>query len=93
MSLANALNSHTDSLDSQRIAVVDGLSNVNDCLPADHISALVDVGNTIEEALDASESLAHVRLGVVPIVQILRHCLSCLLSNNIFIIIAQPRFL
>ena len=42
-------------------------------LPADHVSTFVDVGNTVKEALDASEPLAHVRLGVVPIVEILGH--------------------
>ena len=42
-------------------------------LPSDHVSAFVDIRNTIEEALNASEALAHDRLGVVPIVEILSH--------------------
>eukprot|EP00353_Schmidingerella_taraikaensis_P010687 CAMPEP_0185567994 /NCGR_PEP_ID=MMETSP0434-20130131/1095_1 /TAXON_ID=626734 ORGANISM="Favella taraikaensis, Strain Fe Narragansett Bay" /NCGR_SAMPLE_ID=MMETSP0434 /ASSEMBLY_ACC=CAM_ASM_000379 /LENGTH=244 /DNA_ID=CAMNT_0028182369 /DNA_START=202 /DNA_END=932 /DNA_ORIENTATION=- len=43
---------------------------------ADHVSSLVDVGDAVEEALDAGEALAEVGLGVVPVVQILSHLLS-----------------
>ena len=45
-------------------------------LPSNHIGTLVDVRNTIEEAFNASEPLAHVRLGVVPVVEILGHIVS-----------------
>ena len=44
-------------------------------LPSDHVSAFVDIRNTIEEALNASEALAHDGLGIVAIVQILCHIL------------------
>ena len=42
-------------------------------LPANHVGTLVNVGNTIEEALNASEALSEVRFRVVSIVQILGH--------------------
>ena len=40
--------------------MITDLSDMDDFLPADHVSAFVDVGHTVEEALNASESLAHV---------------------------------
>ena len=36
------------------------MNGVSNYLPADHISALIDVRNAVEEALDASQPLAHV---------------------------------
>jgi len=38
-----------------------------------HVGALVDIGHTVEEAFDTSDLLAHYRLGIVPVVEILGH--------------------
>ena len=40
---------------------------------ADHVGALVDVGDTVEEALNTGEALAEMTLGVLTIVQVLSH--------------------
>jgi len=42
-------------------------------LPSDHVSALVDVGDAIHEALNTGQTLTHDGLGVVTVVQILCH--------------------
>ena len=60
---------------------------VSECLPSDHIGSFVDVGHTVHEALDTGELLAHERLGVLPVVQILGH----LFHKYIFIIISTKR--
>ena len=42
-------------------------------LPADHISTLIDVGDTEEEAFNTSEALSKVTLWIISIVQIFSH--------------------
>ena len=47
----------------------------DDHLPSNHIGSLVDIWNTVEEALNTSEALSHMRLGIVSIVEIFGHLL------------------
>ena len=42
-------------------------------LPADHISAFVDIGYTVEKSLNASKALSEMTLGIFAIVEILCH--------------------
>ena len=42
-------------------------------LPSDHIGALIDVRDSVEEAFNAGDALAKGALGIVTIVEILSH--------------------
>ena len=42
-------------------------------VPANHVSSLVDVGDSVEKALDSRDALSEVTLWVVSVVQILSH--------------------
>mmetsp|Transcript_9679 Transcript_9679/g.16279 ORF Transcript_9679/g.16279 Transcript_9679/m.16279 type:complete len:254 (-) Transcript_9679:38-799(-) len=41
--------------------------------PSDHVGSLVHVGVAVHEALDSGEALSEVRLGILSVVQVLRH--------------------